>query len=141
MFALTHQHRFYLYSEACDMRKGINGLSGLVRNEMEGNPLSGDVYVFINRSRNLMKLLIFEGDGYLLYSKRLSAGRFQNRRLTTAVTQATDRATAQAEAWDTELLISYQELQFMIRGIDLYSIKRRKRFSLKALENKLEKTA
>lgn len=126
MFALTHHHRFYLYSEACDMRKGINGLSGLVRNEMEGNPLSGDVYVFINRSRNLMKLLLFEGDGYLLYSKRLSAGRFQNRNLAKSMTQAV--------AEDTELLISYQELQFMIRGIDLYSIKRRKRFSLKTLE-------
>jgi len=121
MFALTPHHRFYIYRESCDMRKGINGLSGLVRNEMDRDPLSGEVYVFINRSRNLMKLLIFENDGYLLYSKRLSAGRFQNR----IATQ------------DAQLLISYQELQFMIGGIDLRSIKKRKRFSLK----KLEKTA
>lgn len=115
MFALTPHHRFYLYSESCDMRKGINGLSGLIRNEMDGDPLSGDIYVFINRSRNLMKLLIFESDGYLLYNKRLSVGRFQNRK-------------------DGQVSISYQELQFMIRGVDLHTIKLRKRFSLKPLE-------
>lgn len=122
MFSLTPHHRYYIYRESCDMRKGINGLSGLVRNEMNRNPLSGEVYVFINRSRNLMKLLIFENDGYLLYSKRLSAGRFQNFQ---------NRISTQ----DAPLLISYQELHLMIRGIDLYSIKKRKRFSLKPIKN------
>ena len=62
MFALTPQHRFFLYRHWCDMRKGFDGLSGIVRNELNADPLSGDVFVFINRSRTTMKLLIFEND-------------------------------------------------------------------------------
>jgi len=46
-----------LYSEATDMRKSFNGLSGIIENELEGNPINGDVFMFINRSRDKIKLL------------------------------------------------------------------------------------
>lgn len=112
MFALTERHRYYLYADACDMRKGFNGLSGLVRNELGADPLNGNVFVFINRSRQLMKLLVWDTDGYLLYTKRLEAGRFQTH---------LNKENA---------VINYQELHCLLRGIDLQSIKKRKRFFL-----------
>jgi len=117
MFALTPRHRFYLYRQSCDMRKGFNGLSGLVRNETDFDPLSGDVFVFINRSRTTMKLLVFEGDGYLLYHKRLAAGSFQKQ---------VDKALQS----NTTVLIDYNQLHFLLRGVDLRHVKHRKRFSL-----------
>ena len=117
MFALTPQHRFFLYRHRCDMRKGFDGLSGIVRNELEADPLSGDVFVFINRSRTTMKLLIFENDGYLLYHKRLEAGRFQDFK--------------NEEKTDGEI-IDYQRLQFLIRGVDLHHLKYRKRYKKRA---------
>jgi transposase len=117
MFALTPRHRFYLYQDSCDMRKGFNGLSGLVRNETDADPLSGDVFVFINRSRTTMKLLVFEGDGYLLYHKRLAAGSFQKQ-------------TDKLSSCDATALIDYNQLHFLLRGVDLRHIKHRKRFSL-----------
>ena len=52
------------------MRKGFNGLCGLVRNEFLQNPLSGDIFIFINRPRNRIKLLHWQGDGFAIYYKR-----------------------------------------------------------------------
>ena len=48
MFTLSSSNRFHLYSEATDMRKSFNGLSGIIENELEGNPINGDVFMFIN---------------------------------------------------------------------------------------------
>lgn len=114
MFSLSERHQFYLYAPATDMRKGFDGLSGLVRNEMGSNPLSGDVYIFINRGRNRMKLLVWEGGGFVLYYKRLERGRFELPITTAAGKQAK---------------ISWQKLMLIVKGIDLKSVKKRKRFS------------
>lgn len=59
------------------MRKGFDGLGGLVRDAMGRDPLSGEVYVFLNRSRTLIKLLHWEAGGLVLYYKRLEKGTFQ----------------------------------------------------------------
>ena len=59
------------------MRKGFDGLSGLVRNSLDRDPLSGEVYIFLNRSRTLVKLLHWEGGGLVIYYKRLEKGIFQ----------------------------------------------------------------
>ena len=117
MFALTPRHRFFLYQQSCDMRKGFNGLSGLVRNETDEDPLSGDVFVFMNRSRTTMKLLVFEGDGYLLYHKRLAAGSFQKQ-------------TETILDEDAAIVIDYEQLHFLLKGIDIRHVKQRKRFAL-----------
>ncbi len=116
MFSLGEAHRYYLYRDATDMRKGFNGLSGLVRNELDKDPLSGDVFVFINRSRNRMKLLVWESSGFVLYYKRLERGRFEYPMLTEKSPDA---------------IISWQQLMLIVKGIDLKSVKKRKRFSLK----------
>lgn len=59
------------------MRKGFDGLSGLVRDRLGRDPLSGEVYVFLNRPRTLIKLLHWEAGGLVLYYKRLEKGTFQ----------------------------------------------------------------
>jgi len=76
MFSLSSTHRYWLYRGACDMRKSFDGLAGLVRDELGREPAGGDVFVFLNRRRTLLKLLHWEPGGYVLYYKRLEAGTF-----------------------------------------------------------------
>ena len=76
MFSLNDSLRYWLYSEPTDMRKSFHTLSGLVRDRMGRDPLNGDVYVFINRGRNRIKLLHWEPGGMVLYSKILERGTF-----------------------------------------------------------------
>ena len=63
------------------MRKSFDALSGLVRNELQRDPACGEVYVFINRSRNCIKLLHWESGGFVLYYKRLEQGTFTTPRV------------------------------------------------------------
>ena len=76
MFSLGSSHTYYLYAAAVDMRKSFDGLCGLVRDQVHKDPASGEVYVFLNRSRNLIKLLHWEHGGFVLYYKRLEQGTF-----------------------------------------------------------------
>lgn len=95
------------------MRKSFDGLSGIVINELNGNPLSGDVYIFINRRRDRIKLLIWDRNGFWLLYKRLEEGRFQELFFK-------DSKGA---------YISYESLIMLLEGIDLNSVKRRKRYA------------
>ena len=65
MNAFSASSRFFLYQGVCDMRKGFDGLCGLVRTQMKQDPLSGDVFVFINRRRTHIKLLVWDRTGNL----------------------------------------------------------------------------
>lgn len=76
MFSLSSSHRYYLYNQACDMRKGFQGLSGLVTAKMGRDPISGDVFIFINRRATHLKLLHWESGGFVIYYKRLEKGTF-----------------------------------------------------------------
>lgn len=116
MFSLTERHRYYLYRSSTDMRKGFDGLSGLVRNELQLDPLSGDVYIFINRSRNRMKLLVWEQGGFVLYYKRLERGRFED---------------FLPHNSNQSVVISWEKLMLLVGGISLQSVRQRKRFILK----------
>jgi len=77
MFGLSEQHRYYLYDGITDMRKGFDGLSGIVIEKLKSNPMDGSVYVFINRRRDRMKLLLWESSGFIMYYKRLEKGTFE----------------------------------------------------------------
>ena len=77
MLTLFEDRSYYIYLDNTDMRKGFDSLSGIVSSQMHFNPLSNDVYIFINRRRTQMKLLHWEGDGFLLYYKRLEQGTFE----------------------------------------------------------------
>lgn len=76
MFGLTASLQYYLCPASCDMRKGFDTLCGLVRSDMCRDPLSGEVFIFMNRSRTTIKLLHWERGGFVLYHKRLESGRF-----------------------------------------------------------------
>jgi len=115
MFALTVQQSYFLYREATDMRNGFNGLSGLVRNELNQDPLSGAVFIFINRRRNKMKLLVWENSGFVLYYKQLEQGTFE---------------VIQLKEGERSCAITWSDLVLILEGVVLSSIKKKKRFSL-----------
>lgn len=66
----------FAYRRPADLRKGFEGLSALVRQALEQDPLSGALYLFTNRRRTTAKVLQFDGTGLTLYIKRLARGRF-----------------------------------------------------------------
>ena len=76
MFNLERGLRYWLYSEPTDMRKSFHTLCGLVRNKIGGDPMNGDVYIFVNKRRNRVKLLHYETGGMVIYSKMLDRGTF-----------------------------------------------------------------
>ncbi|MEM9983837.1 MAG: IS66 family insertion sequence element accessory protein TnpB [Bacteroidota bacterium] len=115
MLSLGASHRYWLYAGAADMRKGFDGLCGLVNQELEGDPLSGDVFIFVNRSRNRMKLLLWEEGGLVVWYKRLERGTFE---------------LPQPAAGSVSVGIKWRDLMLIIEGVKLFSVQRRKRYSL-----------
>ena len=77
MIALAPQMRILVAVEPVDFRNGIDGLGGVCRRELRADPLSGCVFVFRNRRGTAVKLLVYDGQGFWLCQKRLSAGRFR----------------------------------------------------------------
>lgn len=76
MIGSTRQVGVFAYGAPADLRKGFDGLSGLVTRELGRDPLSGDLFLFVNRARTLAKVLVWDGTGLCIYSKRLEQGRF-----------------------------------------------------------------
>lgn len=76
MIGSTRSVRVFAYTEPVDMRKGFDGLFGLVKETLARDPLSGDLYLFVNRPRNRAKVLLWDGTGLCVYAKRLERGRF-----------------------------------------------------------------
>jgi transposase len=113
MFSLGSSHRYYLYEKPVDMRKGFDGLGGLVRNTMEKDPTSGEVYIFLNRNRTLIKLLHWEHGGFVVYYKRLEKGTF-----------------VPPEARPQSQSIRWPELVMMIEGIQIEKSRQKPRHIL-----------
>jgi transposase len=76
MLGFSNTLRYFLCSATIDMRNGFDGLSGIVRNHLKKDPISGDVFIFINKTRTHIKLLYWDGDGFALFYKRLERGRY-----------------------------------------------------------------
>lgn len=76
MFSLNDSMRYLLYNKPTDMRKSFHTLCGLVTDELGYDPCNGDVYIFINKARNRIKLLHWEPGGLVLYYKLLESGTF-----------------------------------------------------------------
>ena len=76
MLSLTSAQRYFLYAGKTDMRKGFDGLFGLVKHALMRNPLSGDLYLFVNKPRTRAKVLYWDGTGLCVFAKRLERGRF-----------------------------------------------------------------
>jgi len=105
--------RYFVYRGPCDMRKGFDSLSGVVRNEYKMDPLAGDVFVFFSRYFNKIKVLHFQGDGFAIFSKRLERGTFE---------------MPKTESAGSAIEISSDQLQFILKGIVLSSVKKRVRY-------------
>lgn len=76
MIGSTRQLRVWAHPDPVDMRKGFDGLSALVANVLQHDPLSGDVFLFVSRNRQRAKVLLWDGTGLCVYAKRLERGRF-----------------------------------------------------------------
>lgn len=117
MIPLSSTTRYYLYEGHTDMRKGFDSLSGLIRNSMEADPMSGAVYIFMNRRRTHMKLLLWDRTGYIMYWKRLEAGTFE---------------IPKTQQGGYEL--KWRDLLLILEGVSLGSVQYRKRYSLAGKE-------
>ena len=80
MLAFPGKPRLFLYQEATDMRKGFEGLSAIVTMAFQEELTSGAYFVFVNRQRNLMKVLYYDTDGLAIWQKRLEKGHFAKSR-------------------------------------------------------------
>lgn len=76
MIGSTRAVRVLAYGSPADMRKGFDGLYGLVTEHLKADPLSGDLYLFVSSNRKRAKVLMWDGTGLCLYAKRLEKGRF-----------------------------------------------------------------
>ena len=110
MFGVGPATRIYLAAGATDMRKGFEGLYGLVRDLLQLEPLSGHIFLFSNVHRNRLKLLFWDGSGLWVCAKRLEKGRF---------------SWPQAVSGQTKVVLSHEELALLLGGIDLAGSKRR----------------
>ncbi len=111
MFGWGPATRIYLAAGATDMRKGFEGLYGLVRDRLESDPLSGHVFVFANARRNRLKLIFWDGSGLWVCAKRLERGCF---------------GWPEAAGSQTRVRLSHEELALLVGGIDLDATRKRR---------------
>ena len=114
MFSLNENNNYQVYTLSIDMRKGIEGLCGIVRS-CQCNPTDGRVYVFANRSRTLLKMLHWERGGYVIYYKRMEQGRLSRTMF------SKEAPLLHGIRWD--------ELVLLVEGIRT-GVKRRKRYNI-----------
>ncbi|MFC6194114.1 IS66 family insertion sequence element accessory protein TnpB [Dyadobacter subterraneus] len=109
MLALSHSCRYFLYRSPTDMRFGIYSLAGLVRNELGFDPSGGDVFVFLGKRLNQIRLLQWDRDGFAMYVKKLEQGTFE---------------------WPKgeDISITSQQLTLLLQGVMLDSVRLRKRY-------------
>ncbi|WP_420460843.1 IS66 family insertion sequence element accessory protein TnpB [Neolewinella sp.] len=114
MLSFSSRQRYFLYRGVTDMRKGFNGFrSGLVREHIDHELLSGDVSIFLNRRRDRIKLLVWDRTGFVVWYKVLERGTFE----------------LPAAAESDRLEMSWTDIQLLLEGIEIKSVKRRKRYS------------
>lgn len=110
MLALSSSSRYFMYKEPTDMRFGINSLSGLVRNKLGFDPMNGDVFVFLGKRSNQVRILQWDGDGFALYIKKLEKGTFERPIL-------------------SGNSITGSQLSLLLQGVRLGSVSYRKRYT------------
>ena len=126
MFGLTTATRIFVAANPIDMRKGFDGLFGLVRDSLAEDPLSGHLFLFTNRQHTRLKALVFDGSGLWVCSKRLEKGRF---------------AWPVTQPGQSRITLRPGELALLLNGIDLAQTKPRAWFrGLTAASNSQEKS-
>jgi len=117
MFATGPATRVYVAAGSTDMRKGFDGLFGLVRDRLQCDPLSGHLFLFANAGRNRLKVLFWDGSGLWVCSKRLEKGRFR---------------WPEAGAGDVKVTLTHEQLALLLGGIDLGQTKLRRWYRTEA---------
>lgn len=113
LLVFTDQRTYHLYRKETDMRKGFNLLCGIVTNELGRQVMGGDAFIFINKPRTHLKLLVYEQGGFTIFYRRLEKGAFE------------------VPAFDLDarsMQITCDQLHFILKGISLKEIKYRKRY-------------
>ena len=111
MFGISANLRYFLCCSSIDIRNGFDGLAGIVRNHLKKDPVSGDVFIFLNKNRTHIKLLYWDGDGFALFYKRLESGRYA--------------FTPHNEA---SKLMKREELLMLLEGLSFHQMSRKKRY-------------
>ena len=111
MLSLSPRVRVFLCTKPTDLRKGFDGLSGLVETVFAADVLSGHWFVFLNRRRDRMKILAWDHDGLSIFYKRLERGTYQRPR-----------------PGSDALELDAAELAMLLSGIDLRTARRRTRY-------------
>ena len=112
------QSHIYLYNLPVDMRRSFDGLMSIVQSEFEQDVRQGDLFLFINRRRDRIKMLWWDDDGLAIFMKRLEQGTFERPRVS---------------GDDQHVRMDRTELALLLSGIELGSAKRRKRYRLHGL--------
>ncbi len=118
MLSFNASQRYYLSIGGVDMRKSYNGLSGVVRQGLGRDPMSGEVFIFMNRRRMIMKLLVWDRSGWVIWSKRLELGTFE---------------LPQLPDGDKGLELRWEELVLILEGVRLRSVRKRKRYEVEKM--------
>jgi transposase len=113
MLSLPPPVRVFLATQATDMRRSFDGLCALVQSQLQQDPFSGHLFVFINRRRDRVKLLYWCGDGFAIWYRRLEKGTFQ---------------VPVAGQGQVRLEMKASELSLILDGIELTSVRRRPRY-------------
>jgi transposase len=113
MLTLPPTVRIWLAAQPADLRESFDSLAALVRDGLQGDPLSGDIFVFRNKAADRIKLLLCEEDGYAIWYKRLEQGRY--------------RFPAASDG-SPHVEIGAADLIMLLAGVDLASVKRTKRY-------------
>ena len=118
MLSITPTVRLFLAIDPVDMRKSFHGLTSLTESILNQDPVSGHWFVFINRRRDRIKILAWDGTGFWIWYKRLESGTFELPRLVQQDQQGIELTSAQ--------------LSLILDGIELSSVRRRKRYRLES---------
>jgi len=108
VFGIGRATRIYLAAGATDMRKGFEGLYGLVRDRLSCEPLSGHLFLFCNAQHNRLKVLVWDGTGLWVCAKRLEKGRF---------------TWPQSGDAHSKVILTQEEIALLLGGIDLADTK------------------
>jgi transposase len=111
MVSLPTSVQIWIATQATDLRKSFDNLAELVRQQLNGDPLSGQLFVFRNKRADRVKLLYWDEDGFVIVYKRLEAGTFRF-----------------PDAGSASVQIRAADLQMLLDGVDLDSVKRRQRY-------------
>lgn len=119
MLSLPLSVRIFVYTGATDMRRSFDRLAQMVEEHLEQNPESGHLYLFFNRRRDCVKMLLWEGDGFVIWYKRLEVGTFA----------VPEPASVSVNGSPPEgLEIRARDLNLILGGVDPARVTRRKRF-------------